>query len=156
MAVSAAVFVGGMPQRWKDALAERARSLRVGAGHEPGVDVGPLISPEARARAERLVAASVTQGAELLLDGRGVVVPGFERGNFLGPTLLAGVTPGMDCYREEVFAPVLSCLAVSGAGQEGVCVCLCMRLHGARACQCASANACIACSGRWAWSNFCL
>ncbi len=54
-----------------------------------------------------------TQGAKCLLDGRGVVVPGYEKGNFVGPTLLAGVQPHMDCYKQEIFGPVLSCLEVS-------------------------------------------
>lgn len=110
MAISAAVFVGGMTQQWKDGLVGKAQSLRVTAGHEPGADVGPLISPEAKARVERLIQSGVAQGAELLLDGRGVQVPGYEQGNFVGPTLLAGVKPGMECYTEEIFGPVLSCL----------------------------------------------
>lgn len=79
---------------------------------EPDTDVGPMISPAAKSRAEALIASSVTQGAEVWLDGRGVRVPGYERGNFLGPTLLGNVAPTMDCYREEVFGPVLSCLEV--------------------------------------------
>ena len=65
--------------------------------------------------------ASVTAGADLLLDGRRPAVPGYERGNFMGPTLLAGVTPSMPAYKEEVFAPVLVCLearrAVGGAAR---------------------------------------
>ena len=67
--------------------------------------------------------ASVTAGADLLLDGRRPAVPGYERGNFMGPTLLAGVTPSMPAYKEEVFAPVLVCLearrAVGGAARVG-------------------------------------
>ena len=52
------------------------------------------------------------QGAEVLLDGRGVSVPGHEAGNFMGPTLLAGVKPHMECYTKEIFGPVLVCLEV--------------------------------------------
>lgn len=52
------------------------------------------------------------QGAQILLDGRGVTVPGYESGNFLGPTLIAGVKPNMECYSEEIFGPVLVCLEV--------------------------------------------
>lgn len=51
-----------------------------------------------------------------MVDGRGAVVPGYEKGNFLGPTLLSGVTPDMECYREEIFGPVLSCMDVSWGG----------------------------------------
>jgi len=57
--------------------------------------------------------AITLQGAECLLDGRGVEVPGYENGNFVGPTLLTKVKPHMDCYTKEIFGPVLSCLEVS-------------------------------------------
>ena len=55
------------------------------------------------------------QGAELVLDGRGVSVPGYERGNFVGPTIIAGVKPHMQCYLQEIFGPVLVCLEVCAA-----------------------------------------
>ncbi|KAL6777593.1 ALDH6 [Auxenochlorella protothecoides x Auxenochlorella symbiontica] len=113
MAISAAVFVGrGTLERYAPALEAKARGLRVGAGWEAGVDVGPLITPAARARAERLVASGEAAGARVLVDGRGVQVPAHPRGNWLGPTLLTGVTPDMECYREEIFGPVLVCLEV--------------------------------------------
>mmetsp|Transcript_1276 Transcript_1276/g.2754 ORF Transcript_1276/g.2754 Transcript_1276/m.2754 type:complete len:554 (-) Transcript_1276:595-2256(-) len=111
MAISAAVFVGGI-QRWKQPLLEHARSLKVNAGIEADADVGPLISVEAQQRCERLVHSAIDQGAHCLLDGRGVKVPGYERGNFVGPTILSGVKPHMECYQEEIFGPVLSCLEV--------------------------------------------
>ncbi len=60
----------------------------------------------------RLIWQGLMQGAEILLDGRGVTVPGYESGNFLGPTLMAGVKPNMECYSEEIFGPVLVCLEV--------------------------------------------
>ncbi|KAF8063713.1 mmsdh [Scenedesmus sp. PABB004] len=111
MAVSAAVFVGGF-ERWRAPLLDAARSLKVNGGFERDADVGPLISPEAKARCEALIQSAIDQGAECALDGRGVAVPGYPRGNFVGPTLLAGVAPTMDVYRQEVFGPVLSCLEV--------------------------------------------
>ncbi|PNW72254.1 hypothetical protein CHLRE_16g675650v5 [Chlamydomonas reinhardtii] len=110
MAISAAVFVGGFTDKWREPLLEAARGLKLNAGWEKDADVGPMISPEAKARAERLIASGAAAGAQVLLDGRGVSVPGYERGNFLGPTLLAGVTPDMEAYREEIFGPVLSCM----------------------------------------------
>jgi acyl-CoA reductase-like NAD-dependent aldehyde dehydrogenase len=64
------------------------------------------------------VCLSVWQGATLALDGRGVIVPGYEKGNFVGPTLLTGVKPHMDCYQEEIFGPVLVCLEVRLGGQS--------------------------------------
>ena len=52
------------------------------------------------------------QGAACQLDGRGLKVQGYEQGNFVGPTLLTNVKPDMDCYKEEIFGPVLVCLEV--------------------------------------------
>lgn len=61
-------------------------------GDQPGADVGPLISPEAKARVESLIQSGVEEGAKLLLDGRNVNVKGYENGNFVGPTILGNVT----------------------------------------------------------------
>lgn len=60
-------------------------------GDQPGADVGPLISPEARAKVEYLIQSGVDEGAKLLLDGRNVHVKGYENGNFVGPTILSNV-----------------------------------------------------------------
>lgn len=111
MAISAAVFVGGT-ERWAEPLRAAAAGLKVNGGFEPDADVGPVISPEAKARCEALVQSGIDQGAKCLLDGRGVQVPGYPHGNWVGPTLLTGVTPVMDVYKQEVFGPVLSCLEV--------------------------------------------
>ena len=59
------------------------------------------------------------QGARILLDGRSPSVPGYEAGNFVGPTIITGVKPHMDCYTEEIFGPVLVCLEVR---QHSSCV----------------------------------
>lgn len=120
MAISAAVFVGGL-DKWREPLKEAARSLKVNAGHEPGTDLGPMISPEAKARAEHIIATSLSQGAQLILDGRGVKVAEYPKGNFLGPTLLGQVTSNMDCYQEEIFGPVLSCLE-AGTLDEAIAI----------------------------------
>ncbi|KAJ2951487.1 hypothetical protein O0L34_g13639 [Tuta absoluta] len=109
MALSTAVFVGSAKE-WIPDLVERAKALKVNAGHVPGTDVGPVISPQAKARILRLVESGVKQGATLALDGRNVKVSGFEKGNFVGPTILTNVTPSMECYKEEIFGPVLVCL----------------------------------------------
>lgn len=58
------------------------------SGFDPATDVGPLISPKAKDRCEALVTSGIRDGAACPLDGRGVTVPGFEKGNFVGPTLL--------------------------------------------------------------------
>jgi malonate-semialdehyde dehydrogenase (acetylating) / methylmalonate-semialdehyde dehydrogenase len=112
MAASTAVFVGDA-QSWIPELVAKARTLKINAGTEPGTDVGPLISCAARDRVEQLIASGVTQGAKLELDGRSPKVPGYENGNFVGPTIFSGVKPGMRIYDEEIFGPVLVILSVS-------------------------------------------
>lgn len=111
MALSTAVFVGEA-QNWLPDLVDRAQKLKVNAGHEPGTDLGPVISPQAKQRICDLVESGVKDGAKLILDGRGIQVPGYEKGNFIGPTILTDVKPNMKCYTEEIFGPVLVTLAV--------------------------------------------
>lgn len=109
MALSTVIFVGGS-KSWEEGLVERAKSLKVNAGIEPGTDLGPVISKQAKERICRLVQSGVNNGARLVLDGRDIVVPGYEAGNFIGPTILGNVNSGMECYEEEIFGPVLLCM----------------------------------------------
>jgi len=118
MALPAAVFVGEA-QNWIPELAERAGKLRVSGGMEQDADLGPLISAESKQRVERIIQTGVDQGANLVLDGRNVKVDKYPKGNFVGPTVLANVTPNMECYKEEIFGPVLSCLSV-GSLEEAI------------------------------------
>ena len=111
MAASVAVFVGESRQ-WLPELVQRAKALKVNAGVEPGTDVGPVISRQAKARIEQLIASGVEEGAQLLFDGRDIKVPGYEQGNFVGPTVFGGVKTSMRIYTEEIFGPVLVCLEV--------------------------------------------
>lgn len=69
-----------------------------------------MMTRKALSRAKSIIESSIKSGARGILDGRGVSVPGYKSGNFLGPTLLGNVTPSHDCYKEEIFGPVLSCL----------------------------------------------
>ncbi|XP_043711879.1 methylmalonate-semialdehyde dehydrogenase [acylating], mitochondrial [Telopea speciosissima] len=109
MALSTAVFVGDS-RAWEEALVERAKALKVNSGTEPDADLGPVISKQAKDRICRLIQSGVETGARLLLDGRSIVVPGYENGNFVGPTILSDVTSNMECYQEEIFGPVLLCM----------------------------------------------
>ncbi|MBI5068499.1 MAG: CoA-acylating methylmalonate-semialdehyde dehydrogenase [Deltaproteobacteria bacterium] len=106
MATPVAVFVGAA-REWIPEFVEKARALKVGPGTDKTADLGPLVSKSARARVEKLIQSGVDQGARLLLDGRNAKVPGSPDGNFVGPTVFAGVRPEMDIYREEIFGPVL-------------------------------------------------
>ena len=111
MAASTAVLVGEA-REWIPDLVAKAKTLRVNAGNEAGTDVGPLISCAARERVEGFIASGVEQGATLDLDGRKPNVPGYEDGNFVGPTIFSNVKPGMRIYDEEIFGPVLVILGV--------------------------------------------
>ncbi|XP_071504602.1 methylmalonate-semialdehyde/malonate-semialdehyde dehydrogenase [acylating], mitochondrial-like [Diadema antillarum] len=111
MALSTAVFVGEAKE-WIPELIDRAKALKVDAGDQPGADLGPLISPQAKSRVCELIQTGVDEGAELLLDGRDISVKGYENGNFVGPTVISSVTTDMTCYKEEIFGPVLVILNV--------------------------------------------
>ena len=111
MALSVAVLVGET-KHWVDELVEKTKTLKVNAGHEPNTDIGPVISPRAKARVTDLINSGVEQGAELLLDGRDVVVKGYENGNFVGATVFNQVRTDMRIYKEEIFGPVLAIIHV--------------------------------------------
>jgi malonate-semialdehyde dehydrogenase (acetylating)/methylmalonate-semialdehyde dehydrogenase len=110
MALSVVLLVGEA-QQWIPELVAKARTLKVSSGTEPGTDVGPVISCAARERIEGLIERGVADGATLELDGRQPPVPGYEQGNFIGPTIFSGVRPGMAIYDQEVFGPVLALVA---------------------------------------------
>lgn len=112
MALSTAIFVGEAKQ-WIPDLIERAKKLKVAPGVQADADFGPVVTPEAKARIESLIQSGLDEGATMVLDGRGLKLEGTcEAGNFLGPTILANVTPSMTCYKEEIFGPVLLCMNV--------------------------------------------
>ena len=110
LAGSMAVVVGRAADSLLDPLRDAASKMVVGPGDEEGVQVGPLIRAEHRDRVASYVEAGVTEGAELVVDGRPLIS---RNGFFLGPTILDRVTPSMSVGREEIFGPVLS---VSRAG----------------------------------------
>ena len=118
MAVSVAVLVGEA-QNWIPELVEKAKTLKVSAGTEPGTDVGPLVSCAALSRVEGLIERGVAEGAKLELDGRKPQVPGYEKGHFVGPTIFSGVQPGMSIYDQEIFGPVL-CLVAADSIDEAI------------------------------------
>ena len=114
MAISVAVAVG---EGTADALIARLRkrigALKVGAPDAAGTDMGPLVNDAARVRVAGYIDSGVKEGATLVLDGRGVSVPGAEQGFYVGPTLFDQVRPDMRIYREEIFGPVLSVVRVA-------------------------------------------
>jgi malonate-semialdehyde dehydrogenase (acetylating)/methylmalonate-semialdehyde dehydrogenase len=118
MALPVTVLVGEA-NSWIPELVEKARALAINGGAEAGTDVGPLISCAAKERVESLIASGIEGGAKLELDGRRPVVPGYEGGNFVGPTIFSGVKPGMRIYDQEIFGPVL-CLVSAASLDEAI------------------------------------
>ncbi len=108
MAVSAAVAVGSAGDALVEAVSAKAHEVKVGAGRDADSEMGPIVTAAARDRVLELIGTGADQGATLAVDGRGLTVPGYEDGFFVGPTVLDHVTREMDVYREEIFGPVLS------------------------------------------------
>ena len=108
LAVSVAVTVGEAQRTFRDAITETAGSLRVGFGLDDGVQMGPVITRESKARVESLIAKGASEGAKVVLDGRNARVPGHESGNFVKPTILDGVPADRELSQTEIFGPVLS------------------------------------------------
>jgi malonate-semialdehyde dehydrogenase (acetylating) / methylmalonate-semialdehyde dehydrogenase len=119
MAVSAAVAVGSEGDQFVEILRAKARDIKVGPGRAEESEMGPVITREARDRIVGYIDRSEGGGADLPLDGRGIRVPGYENGFFVGPTIVDKVTPSMEVYRDEIFGPVLSVLR-AGTADEAI------------------------------------
>ena len=113
MAISVAVLVGDVADKVVPKLAERARALKIKNGMELDAEMGPIVTREARDRIEGYIELGVQEGAKLVVDGRGLKVPGHESGFFTGGTLFDHVSPSSRIYQEEIFGPVLGCVRVS-------------------------------------------
>ena len=112
MAISVAVAVGSVGDRLVEALIPRTKALKIKNGMESDAEMGPVVTGQHKEKIEGYIQAGVDAGAKLLVDGRGMTVPGHEKGFFLGGTLFDHVTPDMTIYREEIFGPVLAVVRV--------------------------------------------
>ncbi|MGZ4226111.1 MAG: CoA-acylating methylmalonate-semialdehyde dehydrogenase [Solirubrobacteraceae bacterium] len=108
MAGSVVVTVGDAHEQLMGPLTGATRALHVGDGLEESSDVGPVISRAARDRIRDWISRGESDGANVVVDGRGVDGGTAEGGSYVGPTILDGVTADMDIAKEEVFGPVLS------------------------------------------------
>ena len=108
LASSVVITVGEASDPFTSQITEAASSRTIGYGLDAGVEMGPVISPDSRQRIQGLIAQGVADGARPIVDGRTATVAGYERGNFLRPTVLADVDPASELARTEVFGPVLS------------------------------------------------
>ena len=113
MAISVVVVVGEETgDELIRRLAPRVQSLKVGPYTDEGAEMGPLVTPEHNQKVRGYVERGVAEGAELVVDGRGLTVPGYENGAFLGGCLFDRVGPEMTIYTDEIFGPVLSVVRV--------------------------------------------
>ena len=112
MAISVAVLVGDVADKIVPLVAERARALKVTNPMDLSAEMGPIVTAQAKERIEGYIALGVEEGATLVVDGRGLSVPGMEKGFFTGGTLFDHATSAMRIYQEEIFGPVLVCVRV--------------------------------------------
>jgi malonate-semialdehyde dehydrogenase (acetylating)/methylmalonate-semialdehyde dehydrogenase len=108
MAISVGVVVGDIADVLIEKLADRVQNLRIGNGLENDPDMGPLVTQAHLEKVRGYVEIGLSEGAQLVVDGRNTKVAGFENGFFLGGCLFDHVTPKMRVYKEEIFGPVLS------------------------------------------------
>jgi malonate-semialdehyde dehydrogenase (acetylating)/methylmalonate-semialdehyde dehydrogenase len=133
LAASIAVTVGEARHTFTEAIAETAKKRIVGNGLDQGVEMGPVITAESKARIEGLIQKGTEGGATLLVDGRQPKIPGYEQGYFVRPTILQNVDPTSEIAKTEIFGPVLSlihvnsiddAIAIVNSGQYGNMACL--------------------------------
>jgi malonate-semialdehyde dehydrogenase (acetylating)/methylmalonate-semialdehyde dehydrogenase len=104
--------VGDVYEPLKEMLVEAAKKYTTGNGLEEGIQMGPLASKSGMDKVLKYIQSGIDEGAELILDGRGIEVPGHPNGYFIGPTIFDKVTRDMAIAREEIFGPVIPIVQV--------------------------------------------
>ena len=117
LAGGALIAVGDIYEPLKKAVLEAAKQLVVGNGLEEGVQMGPLASKQGMENVLSYIESGLKEGAELILDGRGIEVPNYPKGFFIGPTIFDKVKPDMKIAQEEIFGPVIPILHVDNLDQ---------------------------------------
>jgi malonate-semialdehyde dehydrogenase (acetylating)/methylmalonate-semialdehyde dehydrogenase len=110
LAISVAVTVGEAHKPFRERIEASARSIKVGSGLDEGVEMGPVITRQSKARVEALIEQGGREGAAVLVDGRHARISGYENGNFIKPTILENVPAASALSNTEIFGPVLSLL----------------------------------------------
>ncbi|MCF3104154.1 CoA-acylating methylmalonate-semialdehyde dehydrogenase [Streptomyces roseoverticillatus] len=119
MAVSAVVAVGAAGDELVAKIRERAEKIKIGPGDDPASEMGPLITAAHRDKVASYVHGAAAQGADVVLDGTGFTVEGYENGHWIGLSLLDKVRADADAYRDEIFGPVL-CVLRAESYEEGL------------------------------------
>ncbi|HET8909616.1 MAG TPA: CoA-acylating methylmalonate-semialdehyde dehydrogenase [Ktedonobacterales bacterium] len=113
LASSVAITVGEASGPFRERITAMASERAVGNGLDPEIQMGPVITAASQQRIESLIAQGEREGAKVLVDGRGAKITGYERGNFVRPTILEGISPESELARTEIFGPVLSLMQVA-------------------------------------------
>lgn len=108
MALPIVVAVGGIADKLAKLVKQNGEKITVGYGMDEGVQMGPVITAAAKERIVSLVDSAEAAGATVMLDGRNLVIDGYEGGHFIGPTIVNHVPTDTDLYKNEVFGPVLT------------------------------------------------
>ncbi len=141
LANSVVLAVGDAYEKIRDKLVDEAKRITVGDGADPGITMGPLVTPQHREKVLGYIEQGIREGAKLLLDGRGFQNPKQPGGWYLGPTIFDNVTPEMVVGREEIFGPVL-CIMRAKDFDEAVEI---VRKH-----ELGNATSIFTSSGKWA------
>jgi len=112
LAASLAVTVGEARHSFTEAIADAAVGRKVGFGLDDGIQMGPVITPQSQAWIDGMISTGANEGADVLVDGRGALISGYENGNFIRPTILQNVPAGSQIAVTELFGPVLSLMHV--------------------------------------------
>ena len=112
MAIATVVAVGDVADPLVDAIKARLPKIKVGPGSDPGAEMGPLVTGQHRDKVASYLDSGAAQGATIVTDGREHPLYNESDGFFLGVSLIDNVTPAMDCYRNEIFGPVLTVIRV--------------------------------------------
>lgn len=107
LAAASIVMVDEADKIFNPVLAEAASTRVVGFGLDQGVQMGPVITPQSKARIHGLIDKGIQEGARVLVEGRNPAIPGYENGNFIRPTILENILPGSTIATTEVFGPVM-------------------------------------------------
>ena len=133
LSTSLTITVGEARNTFGQAIAEVAKNRVVGYGLDEGVEMGPVISTQSKSRIEELIQRGADEGARVLVDGRKTSIKGYERGNFIRPTILQDLPPNGKIAQTEIFGPVLSmmhaesvddAIALVNSGTYGNMACL--------------------------------
>jgi malonate-semialdehyde dehydrogenase (acetylating)/methylmalonate-semialdehyde dehydrogenase len=108
LAAATVITVGEATKPFSEAIRTKAESRVTGYGLDDGVEMGPVISPEARDRIDHLIGEAIKQGAKPLVDGRKPGISKYPKGNFVKPTVIEGLPLSSEIARTEIFGPVLS------------------------------------------------